>query len=90
MLVTNAGSNTFSAFDIDPTDPARPTYSNSYPSGYEFPNSLGASPDGKYVCVLNAGSQNGFICYESSDNGWQHMPTWDRTFGLNLTTPPHG
>lgn len=88
VLNVNSGSNTFSVFDIDAADPANPKLAATYPSYGEFPNSLGASADGKTVCVLNAGKVNGFACYGAGANGWSHLSGWDRNFGLNLTTPP--
>ncbi|KAL1413664.1 hypothetical protein Q8F55_001443 [Vanrija albida] len=88
VLTVNGGSNTFSVFDIDAADPAKPALSAVYPTFGEFPNSLGASKDGKTVCVLNAGKVNGFACYAAGASGWEHLPGWDRTFGLNLPTPP--
>lgn len=89
-MAVNAGSDTFSVFSISNDDPARPTFQACYPTG-QFPISLGASPDGKIVCALNSGADNGFKCY-SSQNGcdWEYMSGWDRYFGLNTTTPPHG
>ncbi|CAD6581369.1 MAG: hypothetical protein TREMPRED_002989 [Tremellales sp. Tagirdzhanova-0007] len=90
VFVVNAGSDTFSVFDIDPADPGRPTFVSTYPSGYEYPVSLAASPDGQIVCVLNGGAINGFQCYSAGPSGWTHVSSWDRKLGLNLTTPPHG
>jgi len=53
--------------------------------------SLAASPDGNYVCVLRSGMDNGFSCYQNAGDGeWAYLPQWDRSLGLNLTTPPHG
>ncbi|RSH89132.1 hypothetical protein EHS25_002798 [Saitozyma podzolica] len=90
VFAVNAGSDSVSVFDIDPLDPAQPQLNGTFSSGGEFPISLAASPDGKIVCVLNAGARNGFSCYGAGDDGWDHMSGWDRSFGLNLTTPPHG
>lgn len=90
VFVVNAGSNSFSVFDIDPSDPARPSFRDTYWSGGEFPMSLAASPDGQRVCVLNGGALNGFYCYEARHNGWKHLSAWDRSLDLNLTTPPQG
>ncbi len=49
------------------------------------------------LCVLNSGKVNGFKCYEKmiggasgGDDDWNEKNGWERTFGLNLTTPPHG
>ena len=67
-----------------------PTYQASYPSGGDLPLSMAASPDGDRICVLNGGRINGFSCYETGTNGWQHVPSWYRDLGLNLTTPPYG
>ena len=88
--MVNAGSDTFSVFDIDPSDPGNPSYSASYPSNGEFPTSLAVSPDGQVVCVSNSGAQNGLSCYVAGNDGWTHDAQWDRSYGLNLTTPPHG
>ena len=91
VFVTNAGSDSFSVFNIDPTDPGRPTYCDTYSSNGEFPIGFAASPDGNMLCVLNAGKKNGFSCYAADWNGgWMHEPKWDRDFGLNITSPPHG
>lgn len=90
VLVANIGSNTFSAFDINPADPARPTFVATYPTIFEFPNSIAGSADGKYACVTSIGAKNGIACFEASHGGWEHIPAWDRDFGFNLTTPPHG
>lgn len=89
VLVVNAGSNTFSVFDIDPMDPARPTYKASYPT-LDFPVSLAAHPDGSIVCALASGASNGFTCYDTTSEPWAQVDDWTRNFGLNLTTPPHG
>ena len=90
LFVVNAGSDSFSVFDIDPTDPARPTFKATYPSNGNFPVSLAVNSAGDTLCVLNGGLINGFSCYAAGSNGWTHKFGWDRNFGLNLTTPPHG
>lgn len=96
VLVVNAGSNSFSVFDIDPMDPAKVKLDCVYPSYGDFPASIGVSSDGKMACVVNSGANNGFSCYEAGrkDDGswgkWTHMSAWDRSLGLNLATPPHG
>lgn len=90
VFVVNAGSNSVSVFDIDPSDPGRPTFATALPSHGDFPISLAASPDGKTLCVLNGGANNCVACYEAGSNGWKHNKSWDRALGLNLTTPPHG
>ncbi|KAK4687146.1 hypothetical protein P7C73_g2975, partial [Tremellales sp. Uapishka_1] len=90
VMAVNAGSNTFSVFKIDPTDPAKPSFQSTYPSHGEFPVSLAKSADNSMICVLNGGAVNGFSCYKAHATGWKHLASWDRTFGLNLTTPPHG
>lgn len=88
-MVVNAGSSTFSVFNIDPTDPARPSFVATYPT-LEFPVSLAASPDGSVVCALASGADNGFTCYGTTSQPWTQMQAWTRHFGLNTTTPPHG
>ncbi len=90
VFVVNSGSNSFSVFTVDPTDPARPCFQKTYDSGGDFPMALAASPDGSLICVLNGGAVNGIRCYEFGEKGWTHLSGWDRSLGLNLTTPPHG
>jgi len=90
VFAVNAGSDSFSLFDIDPTDPGRPSFQATYHSGGDFPTSLAASPDGDLLCVLNSGANNGIRCFQAGSSGWTHLSGWDRDLGLNLTTPPHG
>lgn len=94
--LVNAGSKSFSVFDINPMGPAKAKLDCIYPSYGDFPATLGIPSDGKMACVVNSGASNGSSCYEAEwkDDGWRgkwtHISGWDRSLRMTLTRPPHG
>jgi len=92
LAVVNPGSNTISAFSINPNDPSAITMiGEPVSSEGEFPMSLAVSNDGSQVCVLNGGAVNGVNCYSvSKTSGLTAIPNTLRSLGLNQTTPANG
>jgi len=86
IFAVNPGSNTVSLFQIDSTDPTNVTLIDSASSGGDFPNSVTAY--GSDACVVNDGANNGLRCFTFSSSGLTVTAGSDRSFGLNLTTPP--
>ncbi|EMD31311.1 hypothetical protein CERSUDRAFT_119866 [Gelatoporia subvermispora B] len=92
LAVVNPGSNTITAFSINPNDPSDITMiGEPVSSEGEFPMSLVASDSGDMVCVLNGGAVNGVNCFSVDEQkGLVSMPNTLRSLGLNQTTPPSG
>ncbi|KDR76703.1 hypothetical protein GALMADRAFT_96414 [Galerina marginata CBS 339.88] len=92
LVTVNAGSNTVSMFNINPTNPSKlsmigtPTSSEG-----EFPISVAINSKATMVCVLNGGAVNGINCYTPDAKlGLIAIPNTLRYLGLNVTTPPSG
>jgi len=92
LAVVNAGSNTVSAFSINPSQPSDLTpVGNPVPSGGDFPMSLAFNAQGNMLCALNGGQVNGVNCYKvDPQNGLQAINGTLRALGLNQTTPATG
>ncbi|EMD33526.1 hypothetical protein CERSUDRAFT_126221 [Gelatoporia subvermispora B] len=92
LAVVNPGSNTISAFSINPSDPSAITMiGEPVSSEGEFPMSLAVSDSGNMVCVLNGGAVNGVNCFSvNKQSGLVSMPNSFRSLELNQTTPPSG
>ncbi|EMD42156.1 hypothetical protein CERSUDRAFT_102529 [Gelatoporia subvermispora B] len=92
LAVVNPGSNTVSAFAINPRYPsALSMIGEPVSSEGEFPISLAVSDDGKRVCVLNGGTVNGVNCFSvDQSKGLVPIPNSLRYLGLNQTTPANG
>ncbi|EIM87566.1 uncharacterized protein STEHIDRAFT_168277 [Stereum hirsutum FP-91666 SS1] len=92
VAAVNPGSNTISAFTIDPSNPASITPLGSPVSSEgEFPMSLAINKAGNTVCALNGGAINGVSCYSvNSTLGLVAMPNTVRSLNLNQTTPATG
>jgi hypothetical protein len=71
---------------INDADPTQITLVDSQPSGGEWPLSVAAL--GNMVCVANGGAINGIRCFTFSSSGLTLLADPDRSFNLNLTTPP--
>jgi len=88
LFLVNPGSATVSMFAINPQNPTNLTLVGTpASSGGDWPNSVTAF--GNYVCVVNTGANNGLRCFTfNATNGLTPIAGSDRSFGLNLTTPP--
>ncbi|KAF8625254.1 hypothetical protein AX15_005477 [Amanita polypyramis BW_CC] len=92
VILVNAGSNTVTAFEINPNKPSelkmlgRPVY-----SGGNFPISVAINKAGDMVCALNTGIINGVSCFRlDSHNGLIPLPNTTRFLGLHQTRIPSG
>ncbi|OCH94362.1 hypothetical protein OBBRIDRAFT_789268 [Obba rivulosa] len=92
LAVVNPGSNTISAFSINPNDPSALTMiGEPVSSEGEFPMSLAFNDAGNMLCALNGGAVNGVNCFSvDKQKGLVSMPNTLRSLGLNHTTPPSG
>jgi len=92
VATVNAGSNTISVFNIDPTNPTNLNMiGDPIGSGGEFPVSLAINKAGNMVCALNGGSINGVACFSvDKTKGLSSVPNTVRSLNLNQTTPATG
>ncbi|KAI0060682.1 hypothetical protein BV25DRAFT_1917512 [Artomyces pyxidatus] len=91
LAVVNAGSDTVSAFRINPFDPSDITpLGKPVATTGQFPTSLAFSGDGSQLCVLTSGKSNGINCYTVYEWGLVPQANSWRSIGLNITTPPSG
>ena len=90
VFAVNSGSNTVSAFAIDPKNPARITAAGSVASGGDFPISLAYSADKHLLFVLNGGEKNGVQGFSVSSTGLHPIHTSWRPLGVPQTTPASG
>ncbi|KAF8630518.1 hypothetical protein AX15_002864 [Amanita polypyramis BW_CC] len=92
VVVVNAGSNTLTAFQVNPSNPTElKVIGSPVPSGGEFPVSVAINQAGNMVCALNGGVFNGVSCF-ALDQQSGLTPINDTTRSLNLpqTTPATG
>jgi hypothetical protein len=92
VATVNAGSNTLSVFNIDPTNPTNlEMIGKPVGSGGEFPVSLAINKLGTMVCAVNGGFVNGVACYSvDKTKGLLPIANTVRSLGLNQTTPATG
>jgi len=93
LFAVNAGSNTLSAFTLDPKNPASPKMIGTpVNTSGEFPMAVARSPSKlKQVCVANGGSVNGVACFHMSNtHGLMPMNNTVRSLGLFQSNPPIG
>ncbi|OCH94370.1 hypothetical protein OBBRIDRAFT_722902 [Obba rivulosa] len=92
LAVVNPGSNTISAFSINPNDPSAITMiGEPVSSEGEFPMSLAVNDAGTVFCALNGGAVAGVNCFSvDKQKGLVSMPNTLRALNLNQTTPPNG
>ncbi|KAA8911386.1 hypothetical protein FN846DRAFT_917120 [Sphaerosporella brunnea] len=90
LFAVNAGSNTLSLFQIDPSNPTHLTLLGAPVSTYgEFPVSVAYSRSLRLACVANAGRANSVACFEvSADGVLKNVGV--KGLGLAQTTPPRG
>jgi hypothetical protein len=90
MVVANAGSNTFSLFQIDFENPALVRMIGEPVSSYgSFPSTSTISAVNGNVCGMNSGDDGAIVCYTVDlRRGLIPIPNSMRSLGLNLTTPP--
>jgi hypothetical protein len=91
LFVVNAGSNSMSLFQIDPSDPTHITLQVVIDTNGDYPVSIAVNS--RYVAVLNGGTRSGFRVFSWNPNGAvSPIPQWDRSIPLNPTqvTPPMG
>jgi len=84
LLAVNAGSNTVSAFRVRGD---RLSLEGVWPSGGEFPASIGVHRDLAYV--LNSGGEGAVKGFRVGRNGLWPIPGSGRSLGLGNTTPPN-
>ncbi|KAJ6531801.1 hypothetical protein B0H19DRAFT_1214136 [Mycena capillaripes] len=92
VATVNAGSNTLSVFNIDPTNPTNlEMIGKPVGSGGEFPVSLAINKAGNMVCAVNGGAINGVACFSvDKTKGLQPVANTVRSLKLNQTTPANG
>jgi len=92
VATVNAGSNTISVFNIDPTNPTNlEMIGDPIGSGGEFPVSLAINKAGNMVCALNGGAINGVACFSvDKTKGLSSVANTVRSLNLNQTTPATG
>jgi len=92
VATVNAGSNTLSVFNIDPTNPTNlEMIGKPVGSGGEFPVSLAINKAGTMVCAVNGGFVNGVACYTvDKTKGLLPIANTVRSLKLNQTTPATG
>lgn len=92
LVAVNAGSNTITMFNIDPTDPTKLTMVGSPVDTLgEFPVSVTLSSVLKMACVANSGAEAGIACFSmDSTTGLKPLDTTLRVIDLGQTTPPVG
>ena len=91
LFVVNAGSNTISAFKIQPDQPTSITLLNTVPSGGDFPIAVAYSGPKMLLCALNGGANNGVQCFTATDSGLVALPSSTyQPLGVMETTPPSG
>ncbi|KAJ6576439.1 hypothetical protein DFH09DRAFT_980517 [Mycena vulgaris] len=92
VATVNAGSNTLSVFNIDPTNPTNlEMIGRPVGSGGEFPVSLAINKAGNMVCAVNGGFVNGVACYSvDKTKGLLPIANTVRSLKLNQTTPANG
>ncbi|KAJ7494743.1 hypothetical protein B0H11DRAFT_2003209 [Mycena galericulata] len=92
VAAVNAGSNTISVFNIDPTNPTNlEMIGKPVGSGGEFPVSLAINEKGNMVCAVNGGFVNGVACYSvDKTKGLIPIANTVRSLKLNQTTPATG
>ncbi|KAJ7756453.1 hypothetical protein DFH07DRAFT_480073 [Mycena maculata] len=92
VATVNAGSNTISVFNIDPTNPTNlEMIGEPVGSGGEFPMSLAINQAGNMVCAVNGGFVNGVSCYSvDKTKGLVPIANTVRSLNLNQTTPATG
>ncbi|KAJ7707686.1 hypothetical protein B0H17DRAFT_1325460 [Mycena rosella] len=92
VATVNAGSNTLSVFNIDPTNPTNlEMIGKPVGSGGEFPVSLAINKAGNMVCTVNGGFVNGVACYTvDKTKGLLPIANTVRSLKLNQTTPATG
>jgi len=84
IFAVNAGSNSVSMFQIQPTDPTVVVILSTVDSGGDWPLSLTAY--GNTLCVINGGARNGIRCFTITSSGLVFQV--DLRLNLTLTTPP--
>ncbi|KAF8917413.1 hypothetical protein CPB85DRAFT_1431332 [Mucidula mucida] len=92
LVTVNAGSNTISAFSINPSNPSDISLLG-FPvgSGGEFPVSVAINSAGDMVCALNGGAVNGVNCFKIDQaQGLVSVANTNRALNLNQTTPATG
>ncbi|KAF8638263.1 hypothetical protein AX17_002285 [Amanita inopinata Kibby_2008] len=92
LINTNPGSNTLTMWRVDPKNPLNiRRVGRPVPSGGDFPNSVVFNKAGDRLCVLNTGTNNGFMCYVVDNRrGLRVIPGTFRPLGLNQTIPATG
>ncbi|KAJ7274381.1 hypothetical protein B0H12DRAFT_1007067 [Mycena haematopus] len=92
VAAVNAGSNTISVFNIDPTNPTNlEMIGKPVGSGGEFPVSLAINEAGDKVCTVNGGAINGVACFSvDKTKGLVPIENTVRSLKLNQTTPATG
>ncbi|KAK2464495.1 hypothetical protein APHAL10511_003474 [Amanita phalloides] len=92
VFTVNAGSNSISAFAIDPAVPTNlKMVGQPVSSGGDFPISIAVNSQGSMVCALNGGTKDGISCFTfSPSSGLKPIPDTYRNLNLNQTTPPVG
>jgi 6-phosphogluconolactonase (cycloisomerase 2 family) len=96
LFVANGGSNDISAFRIDAASGGLTAVPGSpFPSGgrASFGTSLGATPDGRYLIAVNAGSAN-IVVFRIGANGaltpTPASPYWLRSIPDGIKVSPNG
>lgn len=92
LITVNAGSNSLSAFTINPKAPSLlKTLGAPVSSEGEFPVSVAINAAGTSACTVNSGAVNGVSCYSiNKRTGLTKIANTVRSLNLNQTTPATG